>query len=106
MTRKIKIINFIEKTVGKIKKSDSAYKIDIDMPLTYLISVIMKRIVMLIRGKFKCIGVKIRGRNVFVDKNVKLKCKSKIKIYMKIKARKSVPFVYMFIYSLFRRYVR
>ena len=90
MTRKIKIINFIEKTVGIIKKSGSAYKIDIDMPLTYLISIIMKRIVMLIRGKIKCIGVKHHGRNVFVDKNVKLKCKSKIQIGTGVTIQKGV----------------
>lgn len=66
---------FINKLISKIK--GEKYIISDDIPLKYLISIIYKRLVMLIRGFFT--NCKKRGY-FFRGFNVKMYCKSKIHI--------------------------
>jgi len=66
------IINFI---VGKIK--DKPFNLDKDIPLKYLIILIIDRFFMSIRGSLTLCK---HGRFFFRDKRCVLKCKSKIKL--------------------------
>lgn len=80
MLLKKNIIEFIEKFASKIKKGDEKYIIDKNMPVTYLISILLQRGKMLVRGKIRCIGMNQHDRKFFCGKKVVLKCKSKMKV--------------------------
>lgn len=75
-----RMIRKIEHFVSKVKKGSGEYKIDLDMPISYLIKMIFERVRMLIRGKFSSFGMKNHGRNFFVGTKVKIKCKNKMSI--------------------------
>ena len=76
ITRRVKVNNIIRKVASKIKGSD--YIIDVDVPLTYLLSMCFKRSKMLIKGKIEKINFARSGKNVFIGKKVKIKCKDKV----------------------------
>lgn len=78
MVAKKAIIDGIEKIAEKAKSG--GYRIDLDIPLTYLFSMVANRGLMLVRGKVKKIGMKQSGRTLFCGTSVELKCKSKIQI--------------------------
>lgn len=80
MRSKKKLINRIERLVGKVKKSAGGYKLDLDMSVSYLIGMLFHRFGMLIKGKFRSIGMKKHGKNIFLGSKVKLKCKNKMSI--------------------------
>lgn len=73
------IVTGIEKVASKAK-TDEGYRIDLDIPLTYLFMTVAKRVGMLMRGNLKKIGMKEYGKHVFCGSHVKLKCKSKMKV--------------------------
>ncbi|MDR2832645.1 MAG: acyltransferase [Streptococcaceae bacterium] len=66
---------FLSNIISKIKKSN--YKLDKNIPITYLFLVVFDRILMLIRGML--LFCKKQGL-VFVGTKVKVRCKAKIKI--------------------------
>lgn len=76
MLRRKKAVSRLEKIVYKIKKEE--YKLDPDISISYLRSLITSRISMYIRGKFRCVGMKRKGKNIFIGSKVKLKCKEKM----------------------------
>ena len=76
---KKKVICIVSKVVSMIKSSGK-YEIDMDMPFAYLMDVIFQRVIMLLRGVIKSIAIKKHGKTLFLGKNVRLKCKSKIQI--------------------------
>lgn len=79
MKMKKSIVGGMEKFVDKTK-SGGGYKIDLDIPLNYLFSIVIHRCVMLIRGKYKKIGMSGSRKKVFCGAHVKLKCKKKMRI--------------------------
>lgn len=70
--------DFVESVAKRVKGED--YRIDKEIPLTYLLGVVIQRVVMLLRGKCRSIGIGHHRNTVFVGKKVALKCKSKIRI--------------------------
>lgn len=68
--------NFVEKLAKKIKGNE--YNLDKNIPLPYLIGVSFQRVLMLIRGYIRTIGMEKSGKNIFIGKKVSLKCKSKM----------------------------
>lgn len=80
MLIKKKIVGGIECVAGKIKSGGRAkYAIDLDMPITYLTGIVIRRGIMLLRGQIRKIGIKETGRILFIGKSVNLECKSKMK---------------------------
>lgn len=77
MILKKKIINGIERTASKAKGKSGGYRIDLDIPLSYLLAMVAKRCVMLIRGECRRIGMKQSGR-IFCGRRVTLKCKKQM----------------------------
>ena len=65
-----KLIEIISK---RIKGND--YILDSNIPFLYLMSFALNRFFMLIRGKFKILGIHKKGKNIFIGKNVVFKCK-------------------------------
>lgn len=65
----------LNKLISKGKGNN--YTIDKDIPITYLISMVWGRTMMILRGKI--IGIKNEGL-LFVGKNVRIKCKTKISL--------------------------
>lgn len=63
-------MSFTNKVISKIKKSD--YKIDETISLGSLILIIMIKVIALIRGFFKGVFLKKRGKVLFIGKRVKL----------------------------------
>lgn len=80
MRNKKRLINRIEKCVNKIKKNPEGYKLDLDMSIPYLIGTLIRRLKMLFKGIFRCVGMDKHGRHIFIGKKVKLLCKSKMRI--------------------------
>lgn len=76
INNKLKFNNTITRLIRKIKGNE--YKIDIDIPLFYLISMIFERIIMLIKGNLKRIGFLKSGKFIFCGKKVRIKCKNKV----------------------------
>lgn len=76
MMMKKAIVNGIEKVATKAR--EGGYKIDLDIPLSYLFLMVVNRCIMLVRGKYKKIGMKKTGKNIFCGSHVKLKCKSQM----------------------------
>lgn len=76
VVRRVTVNNFIRKAASKVKGSN--YIIDVDVPLIYLISMCIKRSKMLLKGKLNKIRFSRSGKNVFIGKKVKIKCKDKV----------------------------
>lgn len=72
-------LSFIKKIVNKIKKTTD-YELDYDLPLSYLIDLVIQRFIMLLRGKIISIRFKSVGKNLFVGKETVFKCKNKIQV--------------------------
>lgn len=70
-------IKFINKCTNKLLKRDLPFSEEI--PLTYLLSICMERFFMLLRGIF-CFGLKKKGKVLFIGRNVKIHCKSKLSL--------------------------
>jgi len=70
----------ISMIASSIKASNSSFEIDLDIPISYLIRMAFGRLTMLIRGKVRSRRMINRGKNIFIGKNVKLICKSKIEV--------------------------
>jgi acetyltransferase-like isoleucine patch superfamily enzyme len=70
--------SIIEKIIYKIKKQE--YKLDDLITTSDLISVLFHRVLLLIRGIFKRIGLKECGKVIFIDKGVKFYSKRHIRI--------------------------
>lgn len=74
--RRVIFNNAIRKIVGKIKGYE--YEIDIDIPISYLISMVVERVSMILRGKIRKIGFSRSGKVIFFGKKIKIRCKNKI----------------------------
>lgn len=68
-----KIIN---KLISKIKGEN--YKLDDNIPAFYLYGYLINKFKMLMRGTFKSILFKKKGKHIFMGKRVTLKCKRKV----------------------------
>lgn len=68
----------VEMSAKRIKGCD--YSIDKDMPISYLIGVVVQRVAMVLRGWLKSMGMKRAGTALFVGKKVTLKCRNKISV--------------------------
>lgn len=80
MVMKKTIIGGIEKIADKAKSGGGGYRIDLDIPLSYLFAMAFGRVIMLIRGKIKSFGMNKAGKIIFCGSRVTLKCKSKMKV--------------------------
>ncbi|MGN0374883.1 MAG: glycosyltransferase, partial [Butyrivibrio sp.] len=80
LCRKKKLFTKIERLIKKVKKNSGEYKLDLDMSVLYLMSMLFHRFGMLIRGKLRSVGMRKKGRIIFIGSKVKLKCKSKISV--------------------------
>ena len=80
MIRKKTMIQSMRRMAQMIKPTGKEYQIDLDIPLSYLAGMSLKRIKMIIRGKIKTLSMKKAGKIVFCGKNVKLICRSKMRI--------------------------
>ena len=89
----------INKLISKIK--GEKYIISDDIPLKYLISIIFRRLVMLIRG---CLTICEKEGCFFRGSKVKMYCKSKIKMFLNslepLKANLIFPFWSSIIFRL------
>ena len=72
------MIYIINKITNKILKRELQFSNE--MPIIYLLSLIIQRIFMLFRGFFVGLFLKQKGRNFFVGKRVIIRCKSKLKV--------------------------
>lgn len=68
-----KLINFIFNKILKL-----GFKVDENIPNSYLFSLLVSRLFMLIRGFFVSFPIKKSGKFFFVDKRTTLKCKRKL----------------------------
>lgn len=80
MIRKKTMIHSMRRMAQMIKSTGKEYQIDLNIPLSYLVGMSLKRIMMFIRGKIKTFGMKKAGKIIFCGKNVKLICRSKMRI--------------------------
>lgn len=70
------LIKIMNKLISKIKKTD--YKIDDNITDSIMISIILEKFMMLIRGMWNKIFFKKSKGLIFIGKRVKLKCRKKI----------------------------
>lgn len=77
MFLKKRFVAYVERFAGQAKSN--GYKIDLDIPISYMVSLIASRVLMLIRGKFNLFFTD-HGKKIFLGKQVVLKCKRKLHI--------------------------
>ncbi len=70
------ITKLISRVISKIKHSE--YKVDKNITDTIMLSIIIEKFIMLVRGFWNKIFMKKSKGLLFIGKNVKLKCKNKI----------------------------
>ncbi|WP_104803903.1 acyltransferase [Blautia marasmi] len=72
------MVNLVNKIIAKLLETNFSFPEEI--PFSYILGVFFERGGMIIRGWFKALGLKKKGRFFFLGKRTKLKCKSKIVI--------------------------